>query len=358
MKSKEKITILHICDFAAPYRGNFIDSLESLETFHSNIKNVYLFAPRAKNTEAENWIAEMNARQEVAYIQEENFLKNVLLFQKIIRTHKVDRVFRHFSDIRADIILKLFYNSKKVIRFFHGGYKKVSLRKHYIKKFLWKRNLCVGVSDAVADEVQRAFPNFSVVSIVNAIRFERLEKTDPITKPEGISLLMMGWDCQIKGVDLAVKAVCSLQEKYNLTLHIVGGKNESNIKNMVRQIVGEDPCWMRYLPTTNNIGTYYSASDIFLSPSRREAFGYANIEAVYCKNSIVLSKVGGQSELQIDGAYWFENENSEELEKQLELAILELRTPEKIAQKERVKEQVQQKYSLHTWSKNVVGLLK
>lgn len=358
MNQKKKTTILHVCDFAAKYPGNFIALLKSLETYHSDIKNVYLFPPRAKNMETEAWIAEMNAREEVAYIQHKGFLKKALQFHKIVKKHKADCVFRHFSDMRIDFVVKLLYDSKKVVRFFRGGYKKKSRLKHIVKKFLWKHNKMVGVSNATAKEVQRAFPGTQVISVVNAVFFERLEKKDPINKPEGISLLMMGRDNDIKGVDLAIKAVWSLQEKYGVTLQIVALDNEENVKKLATQIIGEVPSWIRFLPSTNNIGTYYSANDIFLSPSRREAFGFANVEAAYCKNSIVLSKVDGQGELQIEGAYWFESENLEDFKKQLELAILEVNTPEKIAQRERVKEQVQKTYSLQQWSNKVVDLLK
>ncbi len=356
-RNKETITLLHICDYSAPYRGNFIGSLESMETYHDNIQNIYLFPPRAKYAESKNWISEMNNQQTVAYIQEENVLKNVLLFRQIIKKHKVDYIFRHFSDSRIDMIIKFLFNSKKVVRFFHCGYEEGSLLKHKLRCFFWKHNKLVGVSDFIADQVKQAFPGFFVSSVANAIFFERLDQTEPMIKPEGISLLMMGWDHKLKGVDLAIKAVWSLRKKYNLTLQIVRGQNEAEIQQLAKQITGENPSWVRCLPPTNSIGTYYTNNDIFLSPSRQEAFGYANIEAVYCKNSIVLSKVDGQGQLQIEGAYWFESENIQDFEKKLELAILEVATPEKIAQRERVKSQVAQIYSLEEWSNKVVALL-
>lgn len=110
------------------------------------------------------------------------------------------------------------------------------------------------------------------------------------------------------------------------------------------------------MPQTNNIGTYYAANDIFLSPSRQEAFGYANIEAAYCKNSIVLSRVDGQGQLKIEGAYWVEPDDLEDLTQKLEQAVLELNLPEKIIQRENVKKQVEQTYSLRAWSDKVVDL--
>lgn len=167
---------------------------------------------------------------------------------------------------------------------------------------------------------------------------------------------MMGWDYKRKGVDLAIKATHALQEKYNLTLQIVGGKNEDKIKQLAKDILGEEPGWIRYLPPTNNVGTYYVANDIFLSPSRQEAFGYANIEAAYCKNSIVLSKVDGQAQLQIEGAYWIEPNNLEDFTQKLEQAVLQLNHPEKIQQREKVKMQVAQIYSLRDWSNKLVDI--
>jgi glycosyltransferase involved in cell wall biosynthesis len=166
----------------------------------------------------------------------------------------------------------------------------------------------------------------------------------------------MGWDYKRKGVDLAIKATHALQKKYNLTLQILGGVNEDKIKRLANEILGKDVDWIRYLPPTNNVGTYYTKNDIFLSPSRQEAFGYANIEAAYCKNSIVLSKVDGQGELQIDGAYWFESDNIEEFTQKLEQAIIELNLPEKVTQREFVKTQVQQIYSLQEWSNKLVDI--
>jgi len=214
----------------------------------------------------------------------------------------------------------------------------------------------VGVSDAISGEIRREFPDYEVVSIVNAIHFERLDRVDVFVKPDGISLLMMGWDYKRKGVDLAIKAANNLRDKYGVVLWLVGGKNEEKIRELIKEILGHDADWIRFLPATDNIGTYFKAADIFLSPSRQEAFGYANIEAAYCKDSIVLSRVDGQGELQIDGAYWIERDNVEDFTEKLEKAILELNDPEKIAQRMRVSDEVKRIYSLEEWTNKLVAL--
>ena len=349
--------VLHICDYAALYRGNFIDSLEALEIYHDNVENFYLFPFRAKGTAAQKWIEDLNNDHERAYLQESNMFQNFILLSKILKKHKINRIVRHFSDSKIDILIKLLFKGEHVVRFFHCGCSVTNNPiKHKLTEFIWHKNKLVGVSDAITSDIRKVHPKFSAFSIVNAIHFDRLDVQESFEKAEGISLLMMGWDYMRKGVDLAIKACQPLQKKYNITLQIVGGKNESKIEELAHSILGENVNWIRYLPPTNNIGTYYWANNIFLSPSRQEAFGYANIEAVYCRNSVVLTKVDGQGELDIDGAYWFDSENVEAFTQKLEAAILEFNTPEKIAQRENAKNQVQHTYSLAEWSNKLVCL--
>jgi len=276
---------------------------------------------------------------------------------RIIRTHKINRIVRHFSDLNIDVVIKILFGGKRVIRFFHSGCERASTTlKHKIKEFIWKNNKLVGVSDAVTQDIKTVHPRFEAYSIVNAIHFERLDQKDVFEKADGITLLVMGWDYKVKGIDLALKATECLRKKYNITLQIVAGKCEDKIKNIVKEQYGEDTDWIRFLPTTNNIGTYYHSNDIFLSPSRSEAFGYASVEAAYCKNSVILSRVGGQKDLKIKGAYWVNPDDVEDLTAKIEQALLELNSPEKIKQKERVKAEVEQIYSLKKWSDKLVAL--
>lgn len=359
MSGQEKhYNVLHICDYSAHYRGNFVDSLESLQRYHPNVTNFFLFPTKARNTGARQWIGEMNREKQVAYIQEESLVRNVRLLSRILKEHQIHRVVRHFTDSRMDVMLFFLFGGKKVIRFFHNGYdpKDRSL-KHHIRRFFWRNNRLVGVSAHATRDLKQAMPDFQVTPIVNAISFERLEQGEPIEKPEKISMLMMGWDYWGKGVDLAVKACLALRERYDFVLRIVGLDNEAKIRALVREIAGEEADWVRFLPPTNQIGTYYRANDIFLSPSRHEAFGYANVEAAYCENSIVLSKVDGQGELRIDGAYWFDSENVEDFARQLETAILDRKDPDKIAQRARTKERISIIYSLETWSDKLMELI-
>ena len=97
--------VLHICDYAASYRGNFIDSLESLETYHDDVENFYLFPLRAQKTRAKEWIDNLNQNGVKAYIQKDNIFKNFALLSQIIKKHKINRIVRHFADPKIDILI-------------------------------------------------------------------------------------------------------------------------------------------------------------------------------------------------------------------------------------------------------------
>ena len=102
---------------------------------------------------------------------------------------------------------------------------------------------------------------------------------------------------------------------------------------------------------------YYNETDIFLSPSRSEAFGNAVVEAAYSGNAIVASKVGGQASLEIEGAYWFENCNLDNLCAQLEQAIAQFKQPFMVSQREKAANHVREKYSLLKWCDAVLHVV-
>ena len=201
------------------------------------------------------------------------------------------------------------------------------------------------------------FVGFSIHTIENAICFERLQEEGLLPRNNRISLLTMGYNLDVKGTDLALNVTNKLCGKYNVQLYIIVGAHKEELLAYIDKTFGCVPTWVTLLPAVENIATYYNNTDIFLSPSRKEAFGYAVVEAAYCEKSIVASRVGGQAELDIDGVYWCESENLSDLYEKTELAIQQLQKPEIVANKEKVKEYIQNRYSLARWSEDVIQLI-
>lgn len=355
MSNKMK-TLLHICNYAAPYSGNFISSLRSLEKYEQ-IKNVYLFPHQANESGAKVWIDELNQEGTCAYIQDPSKWKTFLMLKRIMREHRVDNVVMHFSNLQTDLIVKFAVSKKRVIRFFHNPYRPRRKSVHFLRRFLWNGNTFAGVSNSVANGLKVIFPKQRVCPVVNAIDFSRLDQVEHFDRKGKIVATIMGWDQRRKGLDLALTAISRLRSKYEIVLQIVAAINGEQMDQFIVDTLGQRVDWAIILPPRNDVATYLSETDVFLSPSRDEAFGYAVVEAAYCENSIVASRVDGQAELEIDGVYWFESENVDELCRQIERSIVELNTPEKIAQRSAVKESVQRTYSLEKWSRKVAQLL-
>lgn len=358
------IYMLHICDYAAPYKGNFIESLEYFEEKTEGVMNLYLFPQRASNTATLKWINQINEKEQRAFIQKASFVGNFHLLYKMLKEYRVKYVFRHFTDLKIDIILNVLFDNKRVIRFFHnmfdfGSSKKI---KHVFSKRvlnnLWKDNVMVGVSEAVSECIKNTFKGNKIITIENAINFQRLTHIESFERQDNISLLVMGYNTKIKGVDLAIRAVQILREKYDVILNIIAASHYEELSNCIVEILGEIPEWIYILDAKNNIATYYNAVDIFLSPSRTEAFGYSVVEAAYCEKSIVASKVDGQGQLDISGIYWVESENIKELCVQIERAILELDCSEHNKLKQSVAQYVQNRYSLRQWCDQINEVIK
>ncbi len=357
-KNSDTMVFLHICDYAAPYKGNFINSIESLETI-SNVQNIYLFPNRAKFNNAIEWINSLNENGNVAYIQEKNILKNIILLKRILKMHRVTHIFRHFYDIKIDAILKVIMHKKPVIRFCHGIYADENATgiMHKVRSFLWKKDFFIGVSQAATDSHRKSFKKLNIHTVDNAIFFDRLNIKNDFQKQNKVSLMCMGYNIKTKGVDIALEMAKKLNEKYDFVLNIVVASNKEKMLEYLKSFFEVIPDWINVLPPVENIATYFKTNDIFLSPSRSEAFGYAVVEAAYCKNSIVASKTGGQGQLKIDGVYWFESENVDDFYKKTEKALQELNSPEKKLQKENAAKAIQNTYSLEQWRNSIVNLV-
>ena len=212
-----KISVLHICDYAAAYKGGFINSLEYLrkDLQKDSVGMVYLFPHRALSTKAKEWIEELKADGAVVYIQTDSFIKNISLLKKIVREHNVTKIFRHFNDLYMDIIERVFFPSIPVVRFFHCTYSASGIS-HFIRKLLYKNDVFVGVSKAVVEDAVRYFPDHEINSLENAIMLERFSVSDHFCKSDKISCITMGYNCRVKGVDLTFEVFKRIREKYDV----------------------------------------------------------------------------------------------------------------------------------------------
>ena len=315
--------VLLICGYAAPYKGNFIPSLEYLEDTYKDGKMVYMFPENAKNVV---WMADFQENHCVYFMSMGFFgkkvnwkilkeLKNILQIEdiKIIHTHFLVYNYSLF------VARHTFARKIKMIAHIHNQFAIPSTKSAPIKKFVMENtyDTIIGVSKSVAEGLNRQIKHKDITYIDNAICFSRLDTYEKISLRDNENqkvVLMAGWPALVKGVDIAAQAILELRnDGCDIKLCIMQSGDFEQTQHCVTEAIGSYPDWVEILPPREDVATYYNAADIFLSASRTEAFSYCLVEAAYCTPMLITSDIPGPSDLKIDGMERFVSEDVEDL---------------------------------------------
>ena len=359
-------TILKILNYAAPYKGNFINSLENLEAKLNDrtYRIVYLFPNTAKNL---YWIAQMISMKKKIYFMDTSFyskkirLKNIFFLLKVIRMEKIDIIHTHFIDYNYSLFLtkKLFFLKLRIIGQFHCQYHPTKNIIGDIKRFVTRNtfDLLIGVGESVAVGIKTEnIPESKVVYVRNGIDFNRLDNFQPYSIRQNKNqkvVLMFGWLFHIKGVDTAIITIRKLNDcGYNIILAISLSGGLEQIKTLIKKEIGAIPDWLMFLEARDDVATYYNAADVFLSASREEGLNYSVIEASYCNPLVVASDIPGNPQ-DIPGLFTHGAGNVNQLMENLQNVFsLSESIKENIKKKQR--DYVIKHYNLDTWSSEIM----
>ena len=279
--------VLLICGYAAPYKGNFIPSLEYLEDTYKDGKMVYMFPENAKNVV---WMADFLENHRVYFMSMGFFgkkvnwkilkeLKNILQIEdiKIIHTHFMVYNYSLF------VARHTFARKIKMIAHIHNQFAIPSTKSAPIKKFVMEHSYdtIVGVSKSVADGLNRSIKHKNITYIDNAICFSRLDSYEKISLRDNENqkvVLMAGWPALVKGVDIAAKAILELRnDGCDIKLCIMQSGDFESTQHCVTEAIGSYPDWVEILPPREDVATYYNAADI--KPEHKQY--YRGKRAVY-----------------------------------------------------------------------------
>ncbi|MFK7829102.1 MAG: glycosyltransferase family 4 protein [Congregibacter sp.] len=116
-------------------------------------------------------------------------------------------------------------------------------------------------------------------------------------------LLSIGHLGEIKGHDESITALATIREQgWDVRLYIAGDGAESDyqrLQGLIKSLALENAVTL--LGQISNVTQWLNACDIFLLPSREEAFGLVFLEAGLCKKPCVATRVGGIPEIVLDG---------------------------------------------------------
>ncbi len=112
-------------------------------------------------------------------------------------------------------------------------------------------------------------------------------------------VLGVGRITPVKQFRLLVEACTLLKTQKSIQLIILGEGNRDDLQILGHQL-GLTPDIM--FATTDDIGLYLHAADLYVSTSLSESFGLANLEALTAGTAAICSAVGGVPEVVGDGA--------------------------------------------------------
>lgn len=326
--------IVYICKYAADYAGNFMTCIYQLSKIaKKNGYDIYFILPKeAKNKE---WIKIVNNISDEVFFMEFNY-KSV---RKSIRTIKQNFneetiIHTHFLDYKDIFAIKQevdFLKSKIVFhQHMHVNLNKNNIKnkiKKLISRYVFRNVRFIGVSDAVSSDLRVAFPKEIVYTVINAIDFERLENIEQNYEIQVdknyFNILIFGTHYHRKGVDIAIKAIGKLLNKsdMNIKLYIITHDIEITRKIILDEF-GEVE-FLKFVNPMEEISVLYNELDVFISPSRSEAFGYAVVEASYCRCQVIASDTKGQDTMKgIPYVEWVKVEDEKDLMNKIEVCYI------------------------------------
>ena len=200
--------------------------------------------------------------------------------------------------------------AKKKITWIHNDFLTTGFPVHKLKKYIAQYDEIIAVSEQVKKEFDQLCPQFTDHSFVchNIIDSEEIlrKSEEPIDddrfcKDYQTVLLTVGRFCDQKGYDYAIKAARILKDEGVLfKWFFVGyGAQEQAYRAMIKEYGVED-CVV-ILGRKDNPYPYIKNCDIYVQPSRHEAYGIVIAEARVLHRPIICSRFAGAEEQIIDG---------------------------------------------------------
>jgi glycosyltransferase involved in cell wall biosynthesis len=362
------MNVLHIMDYAAPYRGNFIPSIQNLEgkLNFAGDRLIYIFPETAKRID---WVEELQRDGHIVYFINTAFFSKRIKYSeikklmRIIKRENVSILHTHFvaHNYTMAFMKSCFLLRKKIIGNFMNEFLPPRNRYYKLKVFITNLSFdkIIASSPAVKESIIKSGIKGDKVRVVyNSLDPKHLQTVDKIELRDRENqkiILMFGWTFMRKGVDIALKAVNKLiEEKTDLKLVVAMAGGQEGTRDEIVKIFGVVPDWINLLGPTADVATYYNAADIFLSASREEGFTYSLLEAAYCNPLLIASKIGGHP-LDIPFIGKFESENPESLVDAIR-GLLAKTEEERILIKSAQREYVTRVYNIDNWSRDIIEI--
>ncbi len=355
------IRVLIIGDYISGWGGNKVSGFKELAKAVESNGGFAAFAfPDAARNSA--WINEIQSQ--IYFYSDVSLPSIVRLVNMAIDVWNVNIIHTHFWGPREIARLKVanLGRCKLIYHFRTFPIHKNDIIRKVFHHIVFYTGIKICISEGIKKAVECRYSKRNVYVVYNGLDLDRLANcgyADNNFNSSGKKILIMGYYFDRKGVDLALMACKRIEEQCNFQLFIISDDVEGCIlscKNILKS--SKIPRWLTVLPSIEDVASYYRSMDIFLSPSRSEAFGMASIEAAYCGCRVIASKVPGQEEIGIPEIVWIANPevNSEKTIEELTEALRSIILTEKIMKKnESIPNYIEQGFSMHKWVAEIIN---
>lgn len=367
--------LLCIAQYAAPYEGNFIASLEALEAIlckEYKCEVAYVF-PRLASSQA--WIHKFMLEHRTFFTCND-VCHSYTELEKIREEYMPTLVHTHFDGYDL-AVNKVFFNGVKIVWHMHNhlSYVNHPLKAIYqmwcfLQHYGWQsKNVnIISVSDEMKKIVEKwrkrsiygtLFAGGGKIQFIpNGIELSRvLNKRKPRISDDKFIFLAFGGRNSQKRIDVLLEAGKELIKLRNdFQVFITKGTDTESVVNNYFQ--GNLPSWVILKDQTEDIASLFNSVDCFISSSEHETFSYAICEASVFGLPVIQSDIAGTMwNAKNPSTRLFKVNDPLALCKQMNFII--------DADKEELEKQIQvtiennrRDYSLEQWAHNVISFYK
>lgn len=216
-------------------------------------------------------------------------------------------------------VLKSDNNGEMSGKFFSGGLLKYGLNEEFLpfkialsvrNRLLRNAHAFVAISKEIEAEISYygGVPTSKIIYIPNSVNirvFHPVPKSEKETLRQSLGLptnltlvTYTGRLVSYKGLPLLLRAWKEIQAKYTKVLLLLVGSAsndifacEKELKDFVNANRLENTVW--FVGEVPDVSKFLKASDIFVFPTEKEAFGISLIEAMACALPVISTPVGG-----------------------------------------------------------------
>ena len=368
------MNVLIAASYKAPQGGNFIPSLLKLSLMlrEQGDRAVFVFPESENAGKDDSWCQWLRHNGFAVYLIDKEASEEVLLggLLDIINKHEIDILHVHFGIYNRVIHRFRKKIPAKILIHDHFGVpahikKTIKLRiRNIILSAMYRlRGIhVVAVSRQIASSFWFA-RSWHVPNGLSLTRHVAHSKSREETRAalglrqQDKACMLLGWSLDVKGLDIALRAVeeCRKQDP-DILLCVVGFGSAPNARavDYISQRTDIDPYspWIRYWEDTEDIFSYHRAADAYLSCSRTEGFSYGVLEAISQNTPLVLSDIRGTRwAAAYDHSFVYPVEDPAACARSIEAALRIGRTPSNY-------ETVIEAYDLTGWCEKMIRIYR